>query len=375
MGENRPQRRRRVVYVVNYPIFFLSHRLDLALRARKAGYDVVVITPAGEGVERIKMAGLGWHEMRFDPGGMNPWRDVETIRDLVSLFRRLRPDIVHNVTVKPVLYGTLAARITGVPRVVNAISGLGYLFTGDRPLRRILGVFLYRLLMRHSSMRVILQNQDDLLLFRQFRLAPENTLRLIRGSGVDTDRYSPQPRPEGPPIVMQVSRMVGDKGVREFIAAARRLKVARPDVRFLLVGPLYPDNPSALSAEDLHAAEQEGIVEWLGPRDDVAELLSRVSVFCLPSYREGLPKSLLEAAACGLPLVTTDTSGCKEVVRDGENGLLVPVGDPDALAAAIKRLLNDPELSLRLAAQARADVVENFSFDRIAEQQISLYSE
>ena len=374
MGGPLPPERRRVVYVVNYPIFFLSHRLELALRAREAGYRVSVITPVGEGVDRIKMAGLEWYEMRFDPGGMNPWRDLKTILDLVSIFLRLRPDVVHNVTVKPVLYGTFAARLAGVPRVINAISGLGYLFTGTRPLRRMLGVLLYRLLMRHPDMRVILQNQEDISLFRHFRLAPERALRLVRGSGVDVDRFSPRLRPQGAPIVMQVSRMVGDKGVREFIGAARQVRLVRPDVRFLLVGPLYPDNPSALSAEEVSAAETEGVVEWLGPQDDIASLLSRASIFCLPSYREGLPKSLLEAAACGLPIITTNTSGCKEVVRDGENGLLVPVGDVGALTSAIERLLDNPSLCRNMGAVARKDVVEKFSFDRIASEQIALYS-
>src|ERR1700727_2017826 len=173
--------RKRVVYVVNYPIFFNSHRLALALRAREAGYEVIVISPQGEGVDVIKAAGLEWHEMSFDPGGMNPWRDMATIRDLTRLFRQLQPDVVHNITIKPVLYATFAARLTGVKRVVNAVSGLGYLFTSGRPLQRVLGVCLYRLFLRHPDMRTILQNREDLGLFESMRLAPPESLRLIRG--------------------------------------------------------------------------------------------------------------------------------------------------------------------------------------------------
>jgi glycosyltransferase involved in cell wall biosynthesis len=365
----------RLIYVVNYPIFFNSHRLALALRAREVGYDVIVISPRGEGVDVIKAAGLEWHEISFDPGGMNPWRDFTTIRDLVRLFRRLKPDVVHNITIKPVLYGTFAARLTGVKRVVNAVSGLGYLFTSGRPLQRMLGACLYRLFLRHSDMRTILQNREDFALFESMRLAPPESLRLIRGSGVDIMAFTPAARPQGPPIILQTSRMVGDKGVREFIEAAKIVKETWPGARFVLVGPLYPGNPTAFTAEELRALEAQGAVEWWGPRDDVAAVLRQATIYCLPSYREGLPKSLLEAGACGLPLITTDTSGCKEVVADGENGLLVPVADGPALAHAIERLLDDPALAGRLAGEARKRVVRDFSFDTIAQAQIALYSE
>ena len=366
---------RRLVYVVNYPIFFNSHRLALALRARDSGYEVIVISPRGEGVDVIKATGLEWHEMSFDPGGMNPWRDIATIRDLVRLFRQLKPDVVHNITIKPVLYGTFAARLTGVKRVINAVSGLGYLFTSGRPGPRAIGVALYRLFLGHPDMRVILQNREDLTLFEQLRLAPRGTLRLIRGSGVDAQAFIPAPRGEGAPLVLQTSRMVGDKGVREFIQAAQIVKARRPETRFVLVGPLYPDNPSAFTATQLRMLEAEGAVEWWGHRDDVAAVLQQATVYCLPSYREGLPKSLLEAGACGLPLVTTDTSGCKEVVTDGENGLLVPVADGPALARAILRLLEDPALAARLGGAARERVMREFAFDIIADAQIALYRE
>ena len=367
--------RKRVVFVVNPPVFFVSHRMALARQAQAEGYDVSVITPCGEGVDAIRAFGFDWHPMRFDAGGMNLLRDMETIADLISLFRRLKPDIVHNVTVKPVLYGTLAARLTGVPRVINAISGLGYLFTGARPLRRLLGIALYRLLMRHRDMRVILQNREDLALFGALKLAPENTLRLIRGSGVDIAGFTPGPRPQGDPHVLLVCRMVADKGVREFIEAARIVRRTYPQARFVMAGPLYPGNPSALSEAELQAAEQSGDVVWVGPRDDVSVFLRQATIFCLPSYREGLPKALLEAGACGLPSVTTDTSGCREVVKDGHNGLLVPVADGAALAAAIAKLLGDPEAAWAMGARARATVERDFALDQVIMAQIALYGE
>lgn len=365
--------RKRVVFVVNPPEFFLSHRAELARRAQARGYAVSVVTPAPG--KMIVSAGFDWHPMPFDPGGKNPLHDLRTLLALVRLFRRLQPAIVHNVTVKPVLYGTLAARIAGVPRVVNAISGLGYLFTGRRRWRARFGKLLYRLLMRHPDMRVIVQNREDRDFFLHNRLAQPQTIRLIRGSGVDTALFVPHAPPSGPPIVLQTSRMIADKGVREFIAAARLLKPDWPTVRFQLVGPLYPGNPSALTAEELREAEASGAVEWLGHRDDIPQLLAKASVFCLASYREGLPKSVLEAAASGLPIVTTNTSGCREVVTDGENGLLVPVADAPALAAAIARLLGDAAMARQLGAQARTDAEREFALDINIEQQLALYAE
>jgi glycosyltransferase involved in cell wall biosynthesis len=367
--------RARVIYVVNQPSFFVSHRMALARRVRDEGYDVSVITPAGDGVEAIRSAGFDWHPMRFDAGGMNPLRDFVTFLDLLSLFRRFKPAIVHNVTIKPVLYGTFAARLAGIPCVINAVSGLGYLFTGQRVMVRLLAIILYRVLMRHPNMRVILQNREDMAQFRHYHLAPALSLCLIRGSGVDVSNFSPWQARPGPPIVMQVSRMVGDKGLREFIAAAAMVHATHPQTRFLLVGPLYPGNPSALSEDELRRAEKEGHVTWLGPRSDIAELLAQARIFCLPSYREGLPKALLEAGASGLPSVTTDTSGCREVIRPGVNGLLVPVGDASALAEAIIWLLDEPEEARIMGMRARKEVEQHFSLDRIIEAQVALYRE
>lgn len=345
------------------------------MRARAAGYNVVVLTPEGPGVDAIMSAGLTWYPIPYDAGGMNPIRDLKTFHSLVRLFRLLRPGIVHNVTVKPVLYGTLAARLTGVPRVINAISGLGYLFTADRRFQRSIGVMLYRLFLHHPDMRVILQNREDLEFFNLHRLAPTDTMRLVRGSGVDMSIFRTRTHERSAPIIMQTSRMLADKGVREFIAAARQVKKRWPAARFLLVGPLYPGNPSAIPQEELDAAQREGAIEWLGYRSDIPELLARTSIYCLASYREGLPKSLLEAAACALPLVTTDTSGCREVVTDGDSGLLVPVADAHTLAQAIERLLDDPLLADRLGVRARERVEREFAMDVIVDQILALYAE
>jgi glycosyltransferase involved in cell wall biosynthesis len=366
---------RRLLYVVNDAPFFLSHRFALAKAARAAGYDVTVATPAMPGVAAIKDAGFAWEELPLDAGKMRPWKDLRTIVGLVGLYRRKRPGIVHHITVKPVLYGTLAARLARVPRVVNAVSGMGYLFTGQRPVARQIGIGLYRLLMRHPDMRVIVQNTEDSKLFERWKLAPAETLRLIRGSGVDLAQFRPVPPAAGTQVVMQVSRLLVDKGVREFIAAARLVKARYPEARFVLVGGAYAVNPSAVSDAEVRSAVAEGVIAWLGHREDIADLLQQATIACLASYREGLPKSLLEAAACGLPIVTTDTSGCKEVVRHGDNGLLVPVQDAPALAAAIMRLLADPLLCQEMGRRGRKRAEEMFGLGAVIAQQLALYEE
>lgn len=365
----------RIIYVVSPSEFFVSHRLPLAEAARRKGFEVTVVTPDGRGVPEIQAAGFEWVKLPIDRGGMNPLNELRTLVFLWRLYKKLQPSIVHHVTVKPVLYGTLAARLAGVPKVVNAISGMGYLFTGGRHLRRTLGTLLYRICLRHPSLRVIVQNREDLELFRAARLAHDDALVLIPGSGVDLNRFRPAgDREKGAaPLVLQTCRMLADKGVREFIDAARRLRPEFPAVRFVLVGAPDPGNPTAVNVRELEAAAAEGIIEWWGHRSDIPEILSQATIYCLPSYREGLPKSLIEAAAAGLPLVTTDTSGCREVVRHEENGLLVPVADSVALAAALRRLLNDAALRQRLGAAARRDAEARFGLHHILEAQLDLY--
>jgi len=363
---------RRLLYVCAPVDFFVSHRLTLARAAQAAGFDVHVMTPDdGVGVAAIKAAGLTWHELAIERGGMNPLREAATVRFFIAAYRRIRPDVVHHVTIKPVLYGTLAARIVDVPRVVNAVSGLGYMFTGGSALRRRFGALLYRLCLGHRDMTVIVQNAEDRDFFVGKRLIDPAAIVLIPGSGVDLALFEQPPR-RTRPMVIQTCRMLADKGVREFIAAAAMLR-PHHDARFVLVGGPDPANPTSIPVAELEAAVDAGNIEWLGQRSDIPDLLATATVYCLASYREGLPKSLIEAAAASLPLVTTDTSGCREVVTDGVNGLLVPVADAPALAAAIGRLLDDEALRDRLGRAARADAEARFNVRRIVAAQVALY--
>ena len=295
--------------------------------------------------------------------------------ELVSLYRREKPDIVHHVAMKPVIYGSLAALLARVPRIVNALAGLGYIFTSTHVRARLMRMpvrLALRRLLSAGQGRTIVQNPDDRRTLRELGI-PETRIAVIPGSGVDVHRFHPVPEPEGPVVVCMVSRMLWDKGVGELAAAARRLKAEAASLRVWLVGPPDPENPASISEGQLGQWVEEGILEWLGPQADVAAIWQRAHIAVLPSYREGLPKSLLEAAASGRPMVATDVPGCREIVKENETGLLVPARDPGALAAALSRLAGDAALRRRLGAAARERAVERFSQERIARETLALY--
>jgi glycosyltransferase involved in cell wall biosynthesis len=366
-----------VLFVVNQARFFVTHRLVLAEAAAHAGYDVHVAVPDGPGTSAITERGFPVHSVPFDRGGMNVAADLRTATALVALYRELRPDLVHHVTVKPVLYGSLAARALNVRAVVNAVSGLGYLeIARDRRAQAVRAVVrrLYRLAFRRPRLRVIFQNPDDRASFEHAGIVRPGQASLIHGSGVDLDAFAPVPVPQGPPVVLLPARMLWDKGVGEFVDAARRLRSAGSDARFVLVGDTH-ENPAAVPADRLAAWVREGVVEWWGHRDDMPAALSAASVVCLPSYREGCPKALLEAAACGRPIVTTDVPGCRDVVRDGVEGLLVPARDAGSLAAAIARLLDDAELRRTCGELGRARAERDFGVARVVAATLTIYRE
>jgi glycosyltransferase involved in cell wall biosynthesis len=371
MGDRVAAHVTRIAMVVNEAKFFVSHRLVLAKAARDAGYDVVVITPGGDGQEAIRAEGFEWHELRMSRSGREPLRELAVVWQLFRLYVRLRPALVHHVTIKPIVYGTIAARFARVPAVVNAVSGMGYMFTGGSRLRAAFGSLLYRLALRHRNLTLILQNSDDLAVFRNW--VPNADVVLVPGSGVDIERFRPSAMPPVDPCVLFTGRMLRHKGVAELIAAAALVRARCPGVRFVLVGRADPGNPSAIPVAELERAAAAGDIEWLGERKDVDVLLRTATVFCFPSYREGLSKSLLEAAASGVALVTTDAPGCREVVQHERNGLLVPVGDAHALADAVLRLLQDAPLRARLGAAARADATAHYAESVIIAAQLVVY--
>jgi glycosyltransferase involved in cell wall biosynthesis len=346
-----PAARHRVLYFVTEDWFFCSHFLDRALAARAVGYEVMVLTRVGEHGERIRSAGLSLFPLDLRRRGLNPFAELATVMKVRGVYRKLKPDLVHHVALKPILYGSLAARLSSVPRLVNAPVGMGFVFSSAswlaRVLRPLVG-FALRALLNPPGSRVVFENPDDLGAAVRKGLVRREDAVLIRGAGVDLERFRPRPEPEGPPRVVLVARMLWDKGVGEFVEAARTLKARGVAARFLLVGAPDRENPAAIEVARLEAWQAEGIIEWWGPRSDVDRILADSHIACLPSYREGLPKSLLEALAAGRPIVATDVPGCREAVRNGQNGFLVPSHDAVALAKALEVLIGDGALRQEL---------------------------
>ena len=367
------------MFVVNQASFFRSHRLPLAKEAIARGHDVIVLCGEGPGVAELEADGLRCRTIRLSRSGFNPWTEWRTYRAMARVYRDEFPDVVHHVTIKPVIYGTRLARSLGIRAVVNAIPGMGFVYTRRgllASLRRGAVDLLYRLALVHPNMRLIFQNREDLQAFVGHTAVSADRAHLIHGSGVDVRVLAFSPEPDSPMSFVLVARMLKDKGVREFVAAARRLRAAHPDWQFRLVGGADAGNPASLTAEELGAWHDEGVVAWLGHRDDVLDLLRQSHVFCLPSfYREGLPKSLLEAAAVGRALITTDMPGCREVVSHGVTGLLVKPRDVEGLAAAMEQLGTDGPLRDRLRRAAREKAEAVFSIDDVVRDTFLIYEQ
>lgn len=365
----------RLLFVVNVDWFFLSHRLPIAKAALAAGYEVHIATGLTQAPAILADHGLVVHPLKLDRRSTGVFGVLRLLRDLLRLFREIRPDLVHLVTIKPVLLGGLAARWTGVPAVVAAVPGLGYVFTARGWLascRRALVRRLYRAALNHPNLRVIVQNRDDLAqLQRHAGLDPARAV-LIRGSGVDPAIYTLTPQPPGAPVVMLAARLLSDKGVREFAAAARKLH-QYGGTRFVLVGDVDAGNPASLTRAEVQHWVDEGLLEWWGHRDDMPAVLSAASIVVLPSYREGLPKVLVEAAACGRAVVTTDVPGCRDAVAPGASALLVPSHDADALTDAIRKLIDDPALRARFGQAGRQLAEAAFDIRHIINQNLAIY--
>jgi glycosyltransferase involved in cell wall biosynthesis len=368
--------RRSIAYCATVDWYFCHHYLALARAALDAGFAVSVITGVAEHGEVIRAAGLDLIPFNVSRKGMHPLEELGSIRDLTRTLRRLAPNLLHNIAQKPVIYGTLAARFARVPAVVNGVAGMGWLFTSDAPRARLVRTLLgavYRALLTAPGVRVLVQNPDDQ---DQIRRLTGVEPRLIPGSGVDLKRFVPRPEPSGPVRVVLASRMLWDKGVGEFVAAARLLRERGNPMRLTLVGKPDPGNPTAVGEVQLRDWNQEGAIDWWGYRADMPEVFAAAHIACLPSYyREGLPKFLIEAAAAGLPLVTTDATGCREAVEPGGNGLLVPPRDPAALAAALERLGADTALRRAMGERSRVLAESRFDADRIHVATLAVYHE
>lgn len=368
---------RRLLFVVNNPAFFMSHRVPVALAAQRAGYDVHVATMDGPAVADIEALGMTHHAIPMTRSGKHPLQELGTLLALLRLFRRLRPQVAHLVTIKPVLYGGIAARLARVPGMVAAISGLGFVFLSNSLKMRLVRAVvarLYRLALGHRNSRVIFQNGADRDLLKSLGAVRDEQVVLIRGAGVDLDLCRALPEPPAPPVVVtMVARLLRDKGVQEFVQAARLLRERGVPVTMRLVGGVDAGNPASATPAEVEAWQREGSVQALGERADVPQLYADSHIAVLPSYREGLPKSLIEAAACGRAVVTTDVPGCRDAIDPGKTGLLVPVRDPQALADAIARLAGDATQRQAMGAAGRALAEREFNIERVARIHVDLY--
>lgn len=371
-----------ILLVITEDWYFLSHRLALALEAQRRGFRVVVATGPGTCSERILHIGLEHEVFDLERKSTSVGNELRSIASLTSLMRRIRPDLVHLVGAKPIVYGNIAAAAAGWPRVLCAVAGLGYLYLGNgvgRGAMRTVYESTFKAMVRpRTSSRVLVQNSDDLHLLIERRMASPNQVIKAVGAGVDTARFAPAPEPEhGPIIILAHTRMLWDKGIGELVDAVRLLRnesLAVPIV-LRLVGKPDDANPASIPRATLTRWGEEGVAEWLGQQDEIPELLSHCHIACLPSYREGAPLSLLEAAAAGRPIVTTDVPGCREVVEHGRNGLLVPAKDPTALAGALRALAADAGLRRRFGQASRERAEREFSAHIINERVMALYRE
>lgn len=365
-----------LLFVVNHSDFFISHRLPIALQALEKGYDVHVATGESPAAAKLAAYGITWHPLPLEPGGMNPLNDLSLLIHLHLLYSKLKPDIVHHVTIKPVLYGGIVSRFQKVHRVVNALSGLGYLFmsSGKRItlLRHVIAKLLKYSLNNPRSV-LILQNNDDISEFAKRKLIDPARIRLIRGSGADLDKFAFSEETNHTPLIVLPARLLWDKGIASFVGAARLLKTRGFKARFALVGGPDENNPTSVPQEQLDAWVEEGLVEVWGHRSDMPNILTEAHIVCLPSFREGLPKVLIEASGCGRPLIATDVPGCREIVQDGENGILVPAKNAERLADAIAILLADKTLRQRMGKRAREIAEEGFAVQKVIQQTLQLY--
>jgi len=364
----------RLLYVVSEDWYFLSHRLPMARAARDAGFEVHVATNVKDGAAAIEAEQFILHPTPFARGRLSPNASLPTIMALRRIHRAVAPAVTHHVSLQPSVLGLIAA--LGRPTAcVNAITGLGYSFTSTTAKAKVVKFAIdavLRLLFDRVGMVNLVQNDDDRAALIALGIA-KSRIALIAGSGVDVARLVPLPEPAGPPTVAFVGRLLNDKGIRTLVEAHRLLRRRGMQVQLLIAGTPDPANPASVTAEEAASWNREQGISWLGHVADISGFWARAHIAVLSSRREGLPLSLLEAAACGRAMVATDVPGCREIVIPGETGLLVPVDDAPALADAIDQLLRDPQLRRQCAAAARRLVVQKFSADVVGRQIVALY--
>jgi glycosyltransferase involved in cell wall biosynthesis len=367
----------KLIFLVTEDWYFWAHRLPQARAARDAGFAVSVATRVDAHGDLIRSEGFTLHALGWRRGSVNPFAALSSMLEIARLYRRERPSIVHHVSQKPILLGSIAARLAKVPRIVNALTGLGFLFVASTLKARIVrGVLLpiLRNIASRRQVRFLVENPDDGMMLKRLNIVPDHRLVLIKGSGVDVDHYQPLPEPPAPVVIGCAARMLRIKGVEDVVAAFRQLKAGGIDARLLLAGAPDSENPAAISEAELRAWATEPGIEWLGHVADVRQVWARAHIAVLASRGgEGIPMTLMEAAACGRPLVATDVPGCREVVVPEKTGLLAPPNDPAALAMALRRTVEDNGFRRRCGLAARERVTNGLDAGTVGRETVAVY--
>jgi len=365
----------KITLFANTDWYLHNYRMSLAEILRDLQNDLILLSPSGNYSNQIGSLGFDWREVKISRSGINPLREIQTIFHLVRIYRHEKPDLVHHFTSKCVLYGSVAAKLAGITRIVNSVTGMGFVFTKNTLLTFFLKPFVilfYRLSLTNT--RVIFQNKRDMDFFIDHHLVKPSNCALIPSSGVDLKKFHPSRYQKGDPLIILPARMLWDKGIGEFFEAAKLLKNKGIKARFALVGGPDPDNPSSISEEQLEQWSRSEIIEYWGWQADMTSVYQRSSVVCLPSYREGLAKGLIEAAACGRALVSSDIPGCREVVMHGVNGFLVPPRKIIPLAEAIEKVILDKQLMTRMGKESRKIAEREFSVEKVNRETIFEYN-
>lgn len=365
------------MFLVSEDEFFWNCLRPIARALRDGGWEVILVTRVQQYGDKIQGEGIRVIPIRLERGIHKPWDEWKTIAHIIRVYRKERPNLVHHFALKPILFGTLAAGLVRIPYTINSVTGLGYLFISKQPkvrlIRRIVITALNALCSMVKQQTILVENQDDRDTLLGWSGLPSERVLVRRCTGVDQNRFSLRAEPHGQPIVAVICRMLWHKGISDIVEAARILHRKGQPARIVLIGAPDKKNPSSIPTEWLRACTSEGIVEWWGFQKDIPSVLRRVHIVVLPSYREGLPKSLLEAAACGLPLIATDVPGCREIVQHGVTGYLVPPHDPVSLSSALDRLIKDKQLRQSMGSAARLRVEKQFTESIVVNLLLDVY--
>lgn len=369
----------RILFVVTEDWYFFSHRMHLAVSAIKNGYKIGVLSKFSVHKNEMENAGIDTFEWNINRSSKNIFKEIKSIISIKNCIESFKPNIIHSVALKPVIYTSIICSLIKFNNRVFALAGLGSIFTSRKIKLKITLVFLrfiLRVLLKGEKTILILQNPEDRFSLLQQNIVTEDCIRIIRGAGVDINEYKPFPIPKGVPIIGLPSRMLWSKGIKDFVFCAKLINKDKINARFVLIGNPDVENPDAVPLKNLKEWDNTGVVEWWGFKKNMAEVYNKSTIICLPTtYGEGLPKTLLEAASCGRPIITYDVPGCREIVKNGHNGYLLKPGDLNQLVNKIKSLIVDRNLCYKMGLNGREIVKNNFTEEKIAKQTFSVWKE